>query len=47
MGFDCTKPLGKPFAERLSIPDQVATRIDPMEIVGRERWEQIPIEPWG
>lgn len=47
VGFDCTKPLGKPFAERLAIPDQILARIDPIEIVGRERWERIPIEPWG
>jgi len=45
--FDCTKPLGKVFAERLSIPPEVAAKIDPLEIVGRERWEKIPVEPWG
>jgi len=45
--FDCTKPLGKPFAERLSIPQEVMDRIDPAEIVGRERLERIPLEPWG
>lgn len=46
-GFDCTKPLGKPFAERLSIPDEVIKRFDPMEIVNPERWDKIPFEPWG
>lgn len=47
LGFDCTKPLGKPFAERLAIPDEVLSRIDPIELVSRERWERIPVEPWG
>ena len=47
VGFDCTKPLGKPFAERLSIPDEVLQKVDPLELVGRDRWERIPTEPWG
>jgi 2,5-furandicarboxylate decarboxylase 1 len=47
VGFDCTKPLGKPFAERLSIPQEVMDRIDPVEIIGRDRLERIPVEPWG
>jgi 2,5-furandicarboxylate decarboxylase 1 len=46
-GFDCTKPLGKPFAERLAISDEVLSRIDPLKIIGAKKWEQIPIEPWG
>jgi len=46
-GFDCTKPLGKPFAERLSIPEEVLGQIDPLEFVGRERWERVPVEPWA
>lgn len=46
-GFDCTKPLGKPFAERLAISDEVLARIDPLKIIGEKRWEQIPVEPWG
>jgi len=31
-------------------PEQVAEvmdRIDPVEIIGRERLERIPVEPWG
>ena len=46
-GFDCTKPIGKPFAERLSISNQVLTRIDPLKIIGEKRWSEIPVEPWG
>jgi UbiD family decarboxylase len=46
-GFDCTKPLGKPFAERLSISEEVLSRIDPLKIIGEKRWERIPVEPWG
>jgi len=46
-GFDCTKPLGQPFAERLAISDEVLSRIDPLKIIGQKRWEQIPVEPWG
>lgn len=45
--FDCTKPLGQPFAERLSIPSDVMARIDPIEIIGRDRLDRVPIEPWG
>jgi len=47
VGFDCTKPVGKPFAERLSIPKEVMDRIDPIAILGRDRLERIPVEPWG
>jgi 2,5-furandicarboxylate decarboxylase 1 len=46
-GFDCTKPLGKPFAERLAIPDEVLRRLDPLKIIGEKRWREIPVEPWG
>jgi UbiD family decarboxylase len=46
-GFDCTKPLGKPFAERLAISDEVLARIDPLKIIGEKRLQQIPVEPWG
>jgi 2,5-furandicarboxylate decarboxylase 1 len=46
-GFDCTKPLGKPFAERLAISNEVLARIDPLKIIGEKRWDQIPVEPWG
>ncbi len=46
-GFDCTKPLGKPFAERLGIPDDVLKSFDPLEIVNPTRWDKIPFEPWG
>src|SRR5512145_1869374 len=37
-GFDCTKPLGKPFAERLAISKEVLDRIDPLKIIGEKRW---------
>jgi 2,5-furandicarboxylate decarboxylase 1 len=47
LGFDCTKPLGEDFPERLSVPDDVLRRIDPVEILGRERFERVPIELWG
>jgi 2,5-furandicarboxylate decarboxylase 1 len=46
-GFDCTKPLGKPFAERLAISSEVLARIDPLKIIGEKRWREIPVEPWG
>jgi hypothetical protein len=39
--------LGKPFAERLAISDEVLSRIDPLKIIGEKRWGQIPVEPWG
>ena len=45
--FDCTKPVGKPFAERLAISEEVLSRIDPLKIIGEKRWERIPVEPWG
>jgi 2,5-furandicarboxylate decarboxylase 1 len=47
VGFDCTKPLGKSFAERLSVPDETLEKMDPLELVSPDRWERIPIEPWG
>jgi 2,5-furandicarboxylate decarboxylase 1 len=47
VGFDCTKPLGQPFAERLAVPDDVMARIDPVEVLGREQFDRIPVEPWG
>ncbi|HLY67011.1 MAG TPA: UbiD family decarboxylase [Chloroflexota bacterium] len=47
VGFDCTKPVGKPFAERLAIPDDVMDQIDPSDFVGQERIDRIPLEPWG
>jgi UbiD family decarboxylase len=46
-GFDCTKPMGKPFAERLAISNEVLSRIDPVKIIGEKRWSEIPVEPWG
>src|SRR5204863_9621657 len=45
--FDCTKPIGKPFAERLSISNQVLDHIEPLKIIGEKRWSEIPVEPWG
>jgi UbiD family decarboxylase len=47
VGFDCTKPVGEAFAERLAIPDGVLERIDPAEIIGRQAFERVPYEPWG
>ncbi len=47
VGFDCTKPLGSAFAERLSIPSDVLEKIDPLKLLSREQWDRIPIEPWG
>jgi UbiD family decarboxylase len=44
--FDCTKPFGKPFAEKLAIPEDVVRRIDPLEIIGKQKWDQAPVEPW-
>ena len=46
-GFDCTKPIGKPFAERLSISKEVLDHIDPLKIIGEKHWSEIPVEPWG
>ncbi len=46
-GFDCTKPLGKPFAERLSIPEDVRKKFDPGEVINPAKWDKIPFEPWG
>jgi 2,5-furandicarboxylate decarboxylase 1 len=45
--FDCTKPLGQPFAERLSIPSEVMDRVDPLDYIARERLDRVPVEPWG
>lgn len=47
IGFDCTKPVNAPFAELLSVPSEVASRIDPAEIIGRARLDSVPVEPWG
>jgi len=46
-GFDCTKPIDKPFAERLSISKEVLDHIEPLKIIGEKRWSDIPVEPWG
>ena len=47
VGFDCTKPVGTAFAERLSIPPEVLQKIDPLKLLSREKFERIPVEPWG
>ncbi|HZT06064.1 MAG TPA: UbiD family decarboxylase [Chloroflexota bacterium] len=47
IGFDCTKPLDRPFAERLAVPADVLGRMDPVAILGRDRLARIPAEPWG
>ncbi len=47
VGFDCTKLLGSAFPERLSVPDDVLKKIDPLKLLTREKWERIPVEPWG
>lgn len=47
LGFDCTKPLRAPFAERLVVPPEAMERIDPRALLGAERIERIPFEPWG
>ena len=47
VGFDCTKLLGSAFPERLSVPDEVLKKIDPLKLFSREKWERIPVEPWG
>jgi 2,5-furandicarboxylate decarboxylase 1 len=47
LGFDCTKPVNEPFAQLLSVPSEVSSRIDPAEIIGRARLDAVPVEPWG
>jgi len=47
VGFDCTKPVGSPFAERLAVPPEVLQKIDPLKLLSKEKWERIPVEPWG
>ncbi len=47
VGFDCTNPVGTAFAERLAVPDEVLQKIDPLKLLSREKWERIPLEPWG
>lgn len=42
VGFDCTKPLGQPFAKALTIPDEVSQRRQFKEILSGLRWEDIP-----
>jgi UbiD family decarboxylase len=45
--FDCTKPLGQPFAERLAIPADVEARVAVEGFVRSEQLTRIPVEPWG
>ncbi len=47
IGFDCTKPLGRDFAERLAVPAEVMQRIELSDFIGRDRLARIPTEPWG
>ena len=44
VGFDCTKPLGQPFAKELNIPNEVKERQHLKEILKGLRWEDIPEE---
>jgi 2,5-furandicarboxylate decarboxylase 1 len=45
--FDCTKPLGQPFAERLAIPAEVEARIALEDYVDPARLSRLTVEPWG
>jgi UbiD family decarboxylase len=47
VGFDCTKPLGQPFADKLSIPPEVVERVDAARVLGRGRLDRVTLEPWG
>ncbi len=47
VGFDCTKPVGSAFAERLAVPSEVLEKIGLGKLLSREKWERIPVEPWG
>jgi 3-polyprenyl-4-hydroxybenzoate decarboxylase len=47
VGFECTKPLGKPFHNRLSVPEGTLQQIDAIAILGHDASERIPVEPWG
>jgi UbiD family decarboxylase len=41
VGFDCTKPLGEPFAKKLGIPDGVKEREHLKEILRTLPWDEI------
>ncbi|HLY64458.1 MAG TPA: UbiD family decarboxylase domain-containing protein [Chloroflexota bacterium] len=47
MGFDCTKPLGLPFPQRLSVPREVLEAVNPADLLGQARLDAVPVEPWG
>ncbi|MFQ5850322.1 MAG: UbiD family decarboxylase [Candidatus Binatia bacterium] len=42
VGFDCTKPLGKPFAKKLGIPDEVKEREHLRDLLQVLAWDKIP-----
>lgn len=44
VGFDCTKPLGQPFAKKVDIPDEVKERKQLKDILRALPWEKIPEE---
>ncbi|MBI4523315.1 MAG: UbiD family decarboxylase [Deltaproteobacteria bacterium] len=44
VGFDCTKPLGRPFAKKLSIPGEIRNREGIRKILESIPWKEIPEE---
>lgn len=47
LGFDCTKPLGQRFAPGVAVPDEVTAATDLAALIGTDRLQRIPSEPWG
>lgn len=45
VGFDCTKPLGQPFAKKLGIPNEVKEREHLKDILQGFPWNDIPRDP--
>jgi UbiD family decarboxylase len=43
MIIDATKPVDRPFAKRLNLPDEALARVRPGDFVSREVYERIPV----
>lgn len=47
VGFDCTKPAGRPFPQRVDVPKRVFEEVQLEEYISPEILQRIPVEPYG
>jgi 3-polyprenyl-4-hydroxybenzoate decarboxylase len=47
VGFDCTKPVGRPFPKQLGIPEEVRQRVRPEEFLDLAKLARTSTEPYG